>query len=220
VLGRVDDQLLTQSNSSLYARFTSPVPVAINAMSFSEWIGPADFHSHLARRVGSHTGSTIREFWRCLTDALTQDGNPLDPITLRAVVGSPTATGFFGRHNAPRVSGRWASTVPDGTWCGVRPGRNPNEWHPVLAKVEGATTRALDLYNWDEWAWALLARGIVTGMPEYSNWRNGILTFEHPVPMQFVRAMRLLGGPGQRPWTWQVSETAYLRFEKWRGLQN
>ncbi|WP_227243247.1 hypothetical protein [Paraburkholderia caribensis] len=219
VLGRVDDHLLAGSSSSLYARHTSSLPVAIKATSFSEWIGSADFHSHLARRVGSQTGGTIREFWHCLTDALTHDGNPLDSMKLRAVVGSPTPTGLFGRHNAPGVTGRWASTVPDGTWCGVRPGRSPNEWHPVLAKVEGTATTTVDLYNWDEWAWALLARGIVTGMPEYSNWRNGILAFEHPVPTQFVRAMRLLGGPGERPWTWQVSEAAYLCFEKWRGEQ-
>jgi hypothetical protein len=219
MLGKVDEQLLTGSNSSLYARLTSSVPAAPKATPFFEWIGPPDFHSHLARRVGSQTDSTIREFWRCLTDALTHDGNPLDPIALRAVVGLPETTGFFGQHNAPGVSGRWASTVPDGIWCGVRPGRSPNEWHPVLAKVEGTTTRALDLYNWDEWAWALLARGIVTGAPEYSNWQNGILTFQHPVPTQFVRAMRLLGGPGPRSWTWQVSEVAYRCFGRWRGSQ-
>jgi hypothetical protein len=220
VLGKVAAPLPNDFHGPRYTRLTSSVPVALESVPFSDWIGPAGFHLHLARRVGGQADSTLREFWRCLADAVTHEGNPLDPVTMRAVVGSPDATVWFGRCDTPEVSGRWASTVPNGTWCGVRPGRAPNEWHPILATVEGSAAQALDLYNWDEWAWALLARGVVTETPENSNWRNGVLTFQHPIPTQFVRAMRLLGGPGPRAWTWQVSEAANQCFDNWRRSQS
>ena len=220
VLGEAAGDPTIEQDRRRYARLTAFGPEHLAPLSFSDWLGPADFRSHLARRLGGRADGTISEFWAALSSALRHEGNPLDAAQLRAVVGPPGAqTGFFGRHNSPEVSGRWASAVPNGTWCGVRPGRNPNEWHPILALVEGTEAQALDLYDWDEWNWALLARGLAIGAPERSNWQNDVLAFEHPVPAQFIRALRLLGGPGNRAWTWQVSEAANHCFDAWRQAE-
>ncbi|MDR8074042.1 hypothetical protein, partial [Burkholderia cenocepacia] len=58
--------------------------------------------------------------------------------------------------------------------------------------------------------------GVSLGMPERSSWQNGVLAFEHPIPAQFTRALRLLGEPGRRSWTWHVSEAANRCFDEWR----
>jgi hypothetical protein len=216
MLGNAANTPKAANDHRLYTRLASSLPMAVTPLPFSDWLGPAGFHSHLARRLVGQAGGTIRELWDGLTAMLRKDGNPLDPSVLRAVVRPPGTTGYFGRHSAPSVSGRWTSSVPDGVWCGVRPGRNPEEWHPILASVYKSEAQALDLHDWDEWTWALMARGVALGAPERSSWESGVLTFEHPIPAQFVRALRLLGGPGQRTWTWQVSEAANHCFDEWR----
>ncbi|MBR8363436.1 hypothetical protein KDW55_08875 [Burkholderia sp. AU19243] len=214
-LGNTAKESMIAHDYGLYARLASTVPATVTPVHFSDWLGPAAFHSHIVRRVGSQAGGTISEFWDVLKTVLRYKGNPIDPTQLRAVVASPHATGFFGRPNADGVSGRWVASVPNGTWCGVRPGRNPNEWHPVVACVDGCDAHALDLYDWDEWNWALLARGVALGAPERSTWQNGVLAFEYPIPAQFIRALRLLGVPGRQAWTWQVSEKANHCFDEW-----
>lgn len=220
VLGEAADEPTIKQDCRRYSRLTAFGPEHLAPLAFSDWLGPAAFRSHLTRRLGGRADGTIGEFWAVLSSALRHEGNPLDPAQLRAVVGPPGAhAGFFGRHNSPTVSGRWASAVPNGTWCGVRPGRNANEWHPILAIVEGREAQALDLYDWDEWNWALLARGVAVGAPERSSWQNGVLAFEYPVPAQFIRALRLLGGPGDRAWTWNISEAAKHCFDAWRRAE-
>ena len=203
-----------------FARIVSSVPSAANPVSFPDWLGPAGFRVHLARRLGGQADGTIREFFSTLSSVVRHEGNPLDPTLLRAVVDPPgTHQGFFGRHSLPEPSGRWSTMVPDGTWCGVRPGRNPNEWHPIFAAVEHNKVQALDLFDWDEWNWALLSRGIALGAPERSGWINGVHAFEHPIPTQFVRALRLIGGPGVRAWTWCTDEAASKCFDAWRRAE-
>ena len=220
ILGGAADSQFTASDHRRYARHDAIDLNDTVSLGFSDWLGPAGFRSHLSRRTAGQPEGTILEYWAVLSSVLRHDGSPLDRTQLRAVVTSPSdqAT-FFGRHNAPGVTGRWSVDVPDGIWCGVRPGRNPNEWHPVLALIEGTEAQALDLYDWDEWNWALLARGIAFGKPERSHWHKGVLSFEHPVPTQIVRALRLLGGPGERAWTWHVSEEANDCLDEWQRAE-
>ncbi|MEO6216477.1 MAG: hypothetical protein ABIO86_10640 [Sphingomonas sp.] len=199
-----------------YARARAVATDGPSPETFSDWLGPAGYRRHLARRLGGSADGTISEYWATLSSSLQHEGLPLDAKALRAVVERPgSRNGFFGRHNLPIVNGRWSTAVPDGTWCAVRPGRNPNEWHPIVATVTGTEVRALDLYDWDEWNWALLARATSIGAPERSTWQDDILAFEYPVPKQFVRALRLLGGPGERGWTWRLSEAAHQCFDAW-----
>lgn len=216
ILGAIGDDTSVGCEPWRYTRTRTVAPEEVSAKAFSDWLGPAGYRRHLGRRLGGSAGGTISEYWAALSSSLQHEGNPLDATRLRAVVEQPSAqSSFFGRHNLPAVTGRWTTAVPSGTWCGVRPGRNPNEWHPIVATVAGTEVRALDLYDWDEWNWALLARGIAIGAPERSTWQNDILAFEFPIPNQFVRALRLLGGPGQKGWTWRLTEAAHRCFEEW-----
>lgn len=216
ILGATGGDTSVRSEPWRYSRIRAVTPEGQSTEPFSDWLGRADYRRHLGRRLGGSADGTISEYWAALTSSLQHEGNPLDATRLRAVVEPPGAQSpFFGRHNLPAVTGRWTTAVPDGIWCAVRPGRNPNEWHPIVATVAGPEVRALDLYDWDEWNWALLARGTAIGAPERSTWRDDMLAFEYPIPKQFVRALRLLGGPGERRWTWRLSETAHRCFEAW-----
>jgi hypothetical protein len=216
ILGAIGDDTSAGGEPWRYTRTRTVVQDEVLAKAFSDWLGPADYRRHLARRLGGSADGTISEYWAALSSSLQHEGNSLDRTRLRAVVEQPSPqSNFFGRHNLPAVSGRWTTEVPNGTWCAVRPGRNPNEWHPIVATVVGQEVLALDLYDWDEWNWALLARGAAIGAPERSTWRNDILAFEYPIPKQFVRGLRLLGGPGERPWTWRLRETEHQCFEAW-----
>lgn len=216
ILGAIGDGTSVRSEPWRYARIRTVAPEGQSTKPFADWLGPADYRRHLARRLGGSTDGTISEYWAALTFSLQHDGNPLDATRLRAVTEPPSAqNSFFGRHNLPVVTGRWTTTVPNGTWCAVRPGRNPSEWHPIIATVAGSEVQALDLYDWDEWNWALLARGAAIGAPERSTWQGNTLAFEYPIPKQFVRAMRLLGGPGERSWTWRLNGAAHQCFEAW-----
>lgn len=216
ILGAIGDSTSVRSEPWRYSRIRAGGPEGQSTQPFSDWLGPAEYRRHLARRLGGSADGTISEYWAALASSLQHDGNPLDATRLRAVTEPPSAqSSFFGRHNLPAVTGRWTTTVPNGTWCAVRPGRNPSEWHPIIASVAGSQVQALDLYDWDEWNWALLARGRALGAPERSTWQNHNFAFEFPIPKQFVRALRLLGGPGERSWTWRLSEAAYQNFEAW-----
>lgn len=185
-------------------------------IDLATFMGTPTYRRHLARRTDGSGDGTLSEYWVTLSAAVRHDGQPLDAGHLRAVVDPPgTHQGRFGRHNQTVVSGRWKAIVPDGTWCAVRPGRHDNEWHPTLIRVMGPEILSLDLFDWDEWNWALLARGVAIGTPERSAWTDGRLSFEHPVPAQYRRALRLLGEPGPWAWTWTISKEANAAFTAW-----
>jgi hypothetical protein len=210
-----------KAESWCYARSVAG-PGQRETLAFADWLGPADFRAQLKRRSGGGSANgNLREFWSVLRSALHSDGQPIDPQSVRALTGPAGADNpYFGRHSLPAVEGRWSAAVAPGTWCAVRPGRNPSEWHPILVEAGDDGLRSLDLFDWDEWNWALLARGYAVGPVERSTFRDGLLAFEHPVPRQFVRALRLVGGPGGRPWTWRLSEAAFAAFENWRATES
>lgn len=210
-----------EARGTLLARHVRSAGTGGHVQDFAEWLGPPGYRRHLDRRTRSQTQGALSELWPVLCAALEHEGLPIDPAKLRALVAPPgTANGYFGRYNQPAVSGRWSTQAPDGQWCAVRPGRNANEWHPILIDVAGSDIRALDLFDWDEWNWALLARGLVLGAPERQHWNETMLSFEHPVPDQVVRALRLLGGPSARAWTWDLDPESYACFAAWQAALN
>lgn len=199
-----------------FVRRVAAVDETANPIDFAAFMGAPGYRRHLARRTGGTGDGTVTEFWSVLSHAVRHDGQPLDTSLIRAVVDPPGSNdGRFGRYNQPQLSGRWKATAPDGTWCAVRPGRNPNEWHPILVRVAGVEVTSLDLFDWDEWNWSLLARGIANGAQERSNWTSGTLSFEHPIPAQFLRGLRLLGVPGKWAWTWLLTDDAHTAFTNW-----
>jgi len=208
------------ANPSYLARHikSSPKEFVGITQGFEEWAGEAGFLRHLSRRNRAQLYGTLRYFWLCLTTHLDHESAPLDPSVVRAVTKPPSDVNtFFGRHNTPTVSGRWSTNIPDGYWCAVRPGRNEHEWHPIIVKKTSTEARALDLFDWDEWSWALLARGAVIGPQERSTWDGTTVAFHYPIPNQFVRVLRLLGGQGSRPWAWNMDFTANNCLDRWRA---
>lgn len=216
-LGKDDAETPIASVLDGYVRRSATLADYASAEDFVSFMGAPGYRRHLARRTSGRGEGALSEFWATLTSALRHDGQPLDASHMRAVVNPPGShDGYFGQHNQPSVSGRWKVGAPDGTWCGVRPGRNQNEWHPILIGVSGSEVQSLDLFDWDEWAWALLARGSALGAPERSKWKSGILSFQHPVPAQYLRALRLLSLPGDKRWTWTINDGAYAAFSLWQ----
>jgi hypothetical protein len=189
------------------------LPPATEQLDFDTWIGPGAYLNHLRRRSRSEATGPVADLWAYLIGVLEQEGASIDCQHVRALVNPPGWNGgLFGQHNKPGSEGRWATAIPEGIWCGVRAGRNVNEWHPILVHVCNTQARAIDLYNWDEWTWALLARGIVMGAHERMTWDKDLLKFEYPIPDQFGRALRLLGETGTRTWSWVLSPEATTRF--------
>jgi hypothetical protein len=219
-LGQQDKDSQPAAVTQGFVRRIAAAYDAADPIDFAAFMGAPGYRRHLARRTSGTGDGTLAEFWSLLSSAVRHDGQPLDASLIRAVVDPPGSNdGRFGRHNQPQLSGRWKATAPDGTWCAVRPGRNPNEWHPILIRVAGAEVTSLDLFDWDEWNWALLARGVANSAPERSSWISGTLSFEHPVPAQFLRGLRLLGVPGKWAWTWHLTDDAHTAFADWRDAE-
>lgn len=217
LLGDQPDDLIPAQSGSI-ARHVRDITGEERALTFSEWIGPPDFTAHAARRGG--LPGNLHDYWASLSASLQQQGQPIGLENVRILSLPPGPPNhFFGQVSAPAVAGRWTRTVGDGIWCAARPGRNEQHWHPILLHVGEGKGRSFDLFDWDEWNWALLARGRAVSAPERQNWSSDMLAFEHPVPAQFVRALKLLGCEGERKWTWSIAAPAFACFEEWQNAE-
>lgn len=178
-------------------------------VSLADWLNPLGFLRHAARRKGDAVRGDLCDlamFWGQLVDAVSEEGLQIDPeADLRAVMGEPG--GFFGRHTAAAIEGRWGNDPRDGVWCAYRRGHGDGHWLPTLISVDGDERRALDLFNDDEWRWALLARSRAVGPAEV--WRRSgdevIVTW--PLPFQLRAAMDIVGVPSGR-WRWRIADGA------------
>ena len=189
-----------EAAASLYA-------AGARQVSLEEWLHPCGFLLHVARREGCAVRGdrwNLTRFWEHLVSALAEEGLLLGPdAECRAVVGP--AGSFFGRHAATSVEGRWREQVPDGVWCAYRRGHGDNRWLPSLISVDGDERRALDLFDDDEWRWALLARSKAVGIAEVVQRADGIERVTWPLPAQLRAAMDIIGVPAG-PWRWLVAE--------------
>ena len=178
-------------------------------VTLEEWLHPVGYLRHVARREGDAVRGDqwrLARYWERLVTALAEDGLLLGPdAELRAVVGPPGT--FFGRHTASGVEGRWAEGPPDGVWCAYRRGHGEDRWLPTLVSVDGDDLRALDLFDDDEWRWALLARSKALGVEEVVKRAGGEEHVTWPLPAQLRAAMDLVGVP-QGPWQWRVAADA------------
>lgn len=178
-------------------------------VSLAEWLHPLGFLRHIVRRADNAVRSDqhdLTTFWELLVDRVSEEGLQIDQdAELRAVVGE--AGGFFGRHTAAAVEGRWQENPPDGVWCAHRRGHGDGHWLPTLVAVEGKERRALDLFDDDEWQWALLARAYAIGPNEVVRRSGGEVAVTWPLPAQLRAAMDLIGIP-TAPWCWRVAPDA------------
>jgi hypothetical protein len=178
-------------------------------LSLADWLHPLGFLRHAARRAGGAVRADLSDlaaFWGRLVDAISEEGLQIDlDAEIRTVVGEPG--GFFGRYTAATVEGRWQEKPPDGVWCAYRRGHGDGHWLPTLISVDGDERRALDLFNDDEWRWALLARSRAIGPEEVVQRSGEDLAVTWPLPPQLRAAMDLIGVPNG-PWRWRVAADA------------
>ena len=183
----------------------------VRQTSIEEWLRPHGYLRHAARRKERVVRSdklTLSQFWDLLVQSLAESGRPVgNEAEVRAVTGVPGA--FFGRYRAPRCEGRWSEEVPDGVWCAYRRGYGDEHWHPIVVTVDGGERRTLDLFDADEWRWALVARGHSIGVSEQIDRLEQRVQLHFPAPRQFVAAMDLLG-PRIKPrsWSWKTDPSA------------
>jgi hypothetical protein len=178
-------------------------------VSLEEWLQPCDYLRHVVRREGGPVRADqwgLSRFWERLVSALFEEGLKFGPdAEFRAVVG--TAGSFFGRHTAATIEGRWEEKPPNGVWCAYRRGHGDNRWLPTLVLIDEDERRALDLFDGDEWRWALLARSKVVGTAEIAQRGMGEERVTWPLPAQLQAAMDIIGVPAGR-WCWKIAEDA------------
>lgn len=178
-------------------------------VSLEEWFHPPGFLRHLVRREEGAVRVDewdLARFWERLVSATIEEGLLLGPdAELRAVVG--TAGSFFGQYMAPGVEGRWREQPPTGVWCAYRRGHGDSRWLPTLVSVDGDEQRALDLFDEDEWRWALLARSKAVGTTEVVRYEDGQVCVTWPLPAQLQAAMNIIG-VSAGPWRWRIADDA------------
>lgn len=181
----------------------------VSEISIQDWLTPLHYLMHGARRNGTPIRSdalNLSRFWEMLVSEVEAEARPLsDQADVRAVAGEPGT--YFGSYNADNCEGRWRDDVGDGIWCAYRRGYGKPHWHPIILLVEGTLRRAMDIYDTDEWRWALLARGHHHKLPERVDRTDGRIQLTFPAPAQFIGAMDILG-PRHHTWSWEVDSDA------------
>lgn len=178
----------------------------VREVSLSDWLMPPGYLRHASRRMRQPARSDaipLERFWDLLEEAMTEEGLTVSAdAEVRFLGGRPGD--FFGRHNSSQIEGRWTIDPGEGLWCAYRRGYGDTHWHPCIIAVTGDGKRALDLYDDDEWRWALLARGRRVGTEEVVQADGLRVQLSFPAPVQLRAAMDILGSPTSA-WSWEVS---------------
>lgn len=179
----------------------------VQEVSLEEWLVPPGYLRHASRRTRQTARSdavSLGGFWDLLDEALTEEGLTLGAdAEVRILGGRPGE--FFGRHDTSQPEGRWMTDPGEGLWCAYRRGYGETHWHPCIITVAGEGRRALDLYDEDEWRWAVLARGRRFGAEEFARADGRRVQLTFPAPGQLRAAMDILGRPSGA-WAWDVSQ--------------
>lgn len=178
----------------------------VREVSLAEWLVPPDYFRHASRRMRQPARSdalSLSNFWDLLEEALKSEGLILGAdAEVRLLRGHPGE--FFGRHDSLKPEGRWTRDTGEGVWCAYRRGYGDSHWHPCIIAVGSDHMRALDLYDQDEWRWAVLARGQRVGTEEVVRSGGGRVQLTFPPPNQLLAAMDILGTPSSA-WAWDMS---------------
>lgn len=181
----------------------------VREMSIIEWLTPHGYLQSRIRRSGRLSRSdelSLSRFWELLVAETAEKGLSLGgDADIRAVTGGPG--GYFGRYDADNCEGRWSEVAPEGYWCAYRRGYGQRHWQPIILEVDGGQRRCMDLYDHDEWRWALLARSRSVGAEESIERIDRRVRVSFPAPDQLVAAMDILG-PRRNAWSWEVSQKA------------
>ena len=178
----------------------------VQEVSLADWLVPPGYISHASRRLRRPARSdeiSLSGFWEIIENALTEEGLVLgSDAEVRILGGYPGE--FFGRHNSSHPEGRWTADPEDGLWCAYRSGYGDTHWHPCIVSVSGKVRKVLDLYDDDEWRWAVLARGRCVGPEEIVRADAPKIQLTFPAPNQLRAAMDIVGPP-TGAWSWNMS---------------
>ncbi len=178
----------------------------VEEISLADWLVPLGYISHASRRLRRPARSdevSLSGFWRLLENVLTEEGLALGTdAEIRMLRGCPGE--FFGRHNSMQPEGRWTTDPADGLWCAYRSGYGDSHWHPCIVGISGSVRKVLDLYDEDEWRWAVLARGRCAGPKEVVRADAPTVQLTFPAPNQLRAAMDIVGRP-TGAWAWNTS---------------
>jgi len=182
----------------------------IDEWRLAAWIGQPEYVESLRRYAVE--GRALSDLWPALEAALRVRGLRIeDAGSMRLLCGPPG--GFFGKESAP--SGRWNAATRDGAWCAAR--RADERWLPAIARVAGGQVkRVLDLYDYEERAWALLSRGLAVGAEEVVERDRATVAFTFPLPRQMERVMALVGWR-VGPWSWRIPEELPPLWRIWEA---
>lgn len=175
----------------------------VREITLSEWLSPIGYWRHASRRLRRPVKSNdvnLASFWDILNSRLAEEGLPMsEDADIRVLKGTPGQ--FFGHYDSPKAEGRWTDEMSEGVWCAIRRGYGEAHWHPIILAIDGAELRSLDLYDLDEWRWALLARGRKFGKNEVVRTSKESVQLTFPAPIQLRTAIDLLAVP-TAPWVW------------------
>ena len=181
----------------------------IQESSIEDWLQPHEYLIYASQRKGRPVRDdelSVAKYWELLVSDVGDRGLPMSAdAVVRAVTGEPG--GYFGRASAATCEGRWSERIPEGVWCAYRRGYSDGHWHPIVLTVDGGQRRALDLFDHDEWRWALLGRGHSIGAHEHIERSDSKMRLKFPGPDQLVAAMDILG-PRTNAWSWAVSKAS------------
>lgn len=178
----------------------------VQEISLSEWLVPPGYLRHASRRMRQPARSdavSLGGFWELLEEAHTGEAMVLGGDSEVRVLEERPGD-FFGRHNSLQPEGRWTTDPGEGLWCAYRRGYGDTHWHPCIIAVVDGNRRALDLYDADEWRWAVIARGRRIGSEEITRKEDGRIQLTFPAPSQMRAGMDILGTPSGA-WAWDVS---------------
>ena len=181
----------------------------VEEVSLAEWLVPPGYLRHASRRMRIPARSdtvSLGGFWDLLEEALTEEGLTVSAdAEVRCLGGRPGD--FFGRHDSSQLNGRWTIDPEEGLWCAYRRGHGDTHWHPCILAVAGDGRRVLDLYDEDEWRWAVLARGRRAGADEVLRVHGQKVQLTFRAPRQLRAAMDIVGRP-TAAWTWDMNPDA------------
>jgi hypothetical protein len=196
-------QRLTNLSDVAYAAMAI---ASVEEISIEEWLQPLQYRSLARRRLERPIRDdemSLVGFWELLCSTASREGRLIfDDTDVRYLTGPPG--GFFGQYAVPDLEGRWAANADDGHWCAYRKGYGETHWHPCVVKVEGTDRRCLDLYDHDEWNWALIAKGKASGAEERIGRVDEEFKVTFPLPSQLSSLLDLLG-PRLGTWRWRVN---------------
>jgi hypothetical protein len=186
--------------------------------AYAEWFGRPGWLPLLERLrpYAPAADAPLCEVWSVACKHLEREGLPaMDENTETRVLSGPPG-GYFGRHSAAHIEGRWrrSADTADGSWLAAKPGFNEAHWQPGLVRVEaGRIAKFAMLDNWDEFAWLLVARGEADGPQEQLAYEpgSGIVRLSFFAPRQLQAVLRLCGWH-ESAWTWRIAPGV----EEWR----